>query len=150
MRATTPTPGGGLGAHTRFFPSPKAFPEKSTGRLLHLLQLASCAGVCSRRCSVRLMLRPAWLLALLYQSDLKPKLRPTRAFTSELSRMMVTLHMSRISLHDAVGLTPRPDFHQLEYRPCRLHDFPQNALLHTSYQGLCNLAGWATVHEGTR
>ena len=40
--------------------------------------------------------------------------------------MMVTLHMSRISLHDAVGLTPRPDSHRLEYRPYRLHDFLQH------------------------
>ena len=34
--------------------------------------------------------------------------------------------MSRISLHDAVGLTPRPDSHRLEYRPYRLHDFQQS------------------------
>ncbi len=49
--------------HTRFFPSPKDFPEKSTGRLLHLLQLASCAGVvlstlqCSLDAAARMVAR---------------------------------------------------------------------------------------------
>ena len=44
----------------------------------------------SRRCKLRFMLRPAWLLAFLDRSDLTPRRRPPKTFTPELSPEAIT------------------------------------------------------------
>jgi hypothetical protein len=49
---------------------PRAFPRVTTGRLLQISRHQFPSGGNYRRCSVRLMLRPAWLLAFLDWSDL--------------------------------------------------------------------------------
>jgi hypothetical protein len=48
---------------------PKAFLHRTRSRLLHFPQHQVLLGLCLRRCSIRLMLRPTKLLALLDWSD---------------------------------------------------------------------------------
>ena len=51
-------------------PLPKAFRNKTVRQLLYPTRHQLRSGICLRRCSVRFMLRPARLLALLDWSDL--------------------------------------------------------------------------------
>ena len=70
LRATTPTPGGGVRGHLRCFLTPKGLPQSNTGSAPPSIPTPVSVGGNFRRCSVRLMLRPAWLLAFLDWSDL--------------------------------------------------------------------------------
>ena len=58
------------GATPATSPLPKAFRNKTMRQLLYPTRHQIRSGICLRRCSVRLMLRPARLLALLDWSDL--------------------------------------------------------------------------------
>src|SRR5262249_32320352 len=70
LRAVTPTPRGG--ARDPSLPSlPLAFLHRTRSRFLCCPRHLFRSGLCLRRCSVRFMLRPAKLLALLDRSDLE-------------------------------------------------------------------------------
>ena len=70
LRATTPTPGGGVRGHLGASSRPRAFPRVTLDRLLHRSRHQFPSGGTFDAGSVRLMLRPAWLLAFLDWSDL--------------------------------------------------------------------------------
>jgi hypothetical protein len=70
IRATTPTPGGGVSAHLQYFLTPKGLPQSNNGSAPPSIPTPVSVGGNFRRCRVRLMLRPAWLLAFLDWSDL--------------------------------------------------------------------------------
>ena len=70
IRATTPTPGGGVSVHLQYFLTPKGLPQSNNGSAPPSIPTPVSVGGNFRRCSVRFMLRPAWLLAFLDWSDL--------------------------------------------------------------------------------
>jgi hypothetical protein len=70
IRATTPTPGGGVSAYFRSFLTPQGLPQSNNGSAPPSIPTPVSVGGNCRRCSVRFMLRPAWLLAFLDWSDL--------------------------------------------------------------------------------
>ena len=80
----------------RSSPIPIGLPQNWTGSAPPLVSTPASVEVELRRCRVRFMLRPAWLLALLCRFDLEIPLRPPRTFTSELSQRKVTLSLSRV------------------------------------------------------
>jgi hypothetical protein len=94
LRATTPTPGGGVSAYFRSFLTPKGLPQRNNGSAPPRLPTPMSVGGNCRRCSVRFMLRPAWLLAFLDWSDLtepvgrrrrlRPSLPQRRSLTSRV------------------------------------------------------------------
>ena len=57
--------------HPRYVPAPKGFPQQNSASAPLATQHQFPLGICLRRCSVRFMLRPAGLLALLDWSDLE-------------------------------------------------------------------------------
>ena len=102
-RAVTPTPGGDAGPYPRSGPAPMAFLIGAMSRLLQPPTPVS-VGTHSRRCSVRAVLRPACLLALLDRSDLeRHRSLAAEDFVPELSRRKVALPVSRASLHGTFG-----------------------------------------------
>src|SRR5262252_3615188 len=56
--------------HPRYIPAPRGFPQQNNASAPPATQHQLPLGICLRRCSVRFMLRPAELLALLDWSDL--------------------------------------------------------------------------------
>ena len=94
IRATTPTPGGGVSAYFRYFLTPKGLPQRNNGSAPPAIPTPVSVGGNLRRCSVRFMLRPAWLLAFLDWSDLtkrvgrrrrlRPSLPQRRSLTSRV------------------------------------------------------------------
>jgi len=83
LRAATPTPGGGVSASFRCFLTPMGLPQSNNGSAPPDIPTPASVGGNYRRCSVRFMLRPAWLLAFLDWSDLtesvgrRRRLRPS-------------------------------------------------------------------------
>ena len=57
--------------HPRYIPAPRGFPQQNNASAPPATQRQLPLGICLRRCSVRFMLRPAGLLALLDWSDLE-------------------------------------------------------------------------------
>jgi hypothetical protein len=57
--------------HPRYVPAPRGFPQQNSASAPLATQHQLPLGICLRRCSVRFMLRPAGLLALLDWSDLE-------------------------------------------------------------------------------
>ncbi len=92
-----------MGAHSRIFPIPAAFPKKSMGRLLPLSRHRFRSGVvlttlqCSLNATARMVARSP--------GSVRPGgyLRPTRAFTPELSQERVTPFSGQVSLHSTFG-----------------------------------------------
>jgi hypothetical protein len=94
LRATTPTPGGGVSAYFRYFLTPTGLPQSNNGSAPPYIPTPVSVGGNFRRCSVRFMLRPAWLLAFLDWSDLtelvgrrrrlRPSLPQRRSLTSRV------------------------------------------------------------------
>ena len=121
VRAITPTPGGKVVTLPSLFTTFIAFLASGLSRLLRQSRHRLLSGPSFRRCSVRLMLRPAHLLALLVRSDLRLSPGPPRTSTPELSQQEVALSLSQVSLHDTSGKVPWPDFHRLEHCRYRLH-----------------------------
>ena len=57
--------------HPRYVSAPRGFPQQNSASAPPATQHQLLLGICLRRCSVRFMLRPAGLLALLDWSDLE-------------------------------------------------------------------------------
>jgi hypothetical protein len=94
IRATTPTPGGGVSASLQYFLTPQGLPQSNNRSAPPRIPTPVSVGGNYRRCSVRFMLRPAWLLAFLDWSDLtepigrrrrlRPSLPQRRSLTSRV------------------------------------------------------------------
>ena len=75
LRAVTHTPGRGLGTFSRYsLPQSHGLPQRGSGSAPPSAPTSASVGSVFRRCSVRFMLRPAELLALLCRTD--PELPP--------------------------------------------------------------------------